>query len=80
MVTNRQIKGGGRHLLEVVEGATTDVPSEARWLVERINGGNGIFSGRGQRGLTFSYACPGWGNMAYSIGGKGGSEKGSWCK
>ena len=53
---------GGRSLLEAAAGARTDASLEARWLAERIvNSGVfrsqiGLFSGRGLRDRTLSYA------------------------
>ena len=61
MATNIKIWGEGRPSSEAVEGATTYASSEARWSTERLSGGKGLISSWGRRGLTLSYAPPGWG-------------------
>ena len=61
MSKNRGSGGGGRPSSESVAGTTTYASPEARWLTERLSGGEGLISGWGIRGTTLSYACPGWG-------------------
>ena len=61
MATNRKSWGEGRPLSEAASGATEDVSPEAQWLAESLSGSKGLISGRGQRGITLSYAYPGWG-------------------
>ena len=61
MVTNRQSWGEGRPSLKTTAVATEDVYMEVRWSEERISVDNSIVNGQGKRGLTISYARPGWG-------------------
>ena len=56
IVTNRQSWGEGRTLSEAAVGVISDAYQEARWSVERLDGGKNFVSGQGRRGITFSYA------------------------
>ena len=55
MATNQKSLKEGRNFSEAASGATTDESPEAWCSAERISGGEGLFSGLGQHGITISY-------------------------
>ena len=48
-------------MLKAATGAMADAYPEARRLEDILNGGEGLVSGRGLRGITLSYSQPGRG-------------------
>ena len=47
--------------------AATDAYLEARWLMERLSGGEGLISGTGRNGLTIYYARLGRGGWRRNL-------------
>ena len=61
---------------EAVAGAMSYTSPEARWLEERLSGGEGLKSGRGRRVFTLSYSRPGWGRQRTLSLAKAEAERG----
>ena len=74
-MTNTKSHWEGRSSSEAAAGTTTDASPEARWPTERIGGGDGLVSGRGQCGLNISYNRLGRGDGVLRRWQRGRQEK-----